>query len=90
MWQHRNGCQHSKDKPQNRLLRKALDSQVRDAIEQGSASVLPEHRHLFTKTLADWLTGVILEKQNWLDLMDTAQRKSYAHPQRHQESKRRF
>jgi hypothetical protein len=90
MWRHCNGCQHSKDNPQNRLLRQALDSQIRDAIEQGSALVLPKHRHLFTKTLENRLTGVILEKQNWLDFVDMAQPKANAHRQCHQELKKRF
>jgi hypothetical protein len=61
-----------------------------NATEQGSASNLPEHRHLFTKKLEDRLTGVILDKQNWLDFMDMVQRKAYAHRQHHQESKRPF
>jgi hypothetical protein len=69
---------------------RALDSQIRDAMEQGSASVLPEHGHLFTNTLEDRLTGAILEKQNWLDFVDMAQRKANRHCRRHQESKRRF
>jgi hypothetical protein len=90
MWQHGNGWQHSEDNPQNRLLRQALYTQIRDAMEQGGASVRPEHPHLFTKTLENRLIGVILEKQNWLEFVEMVQRKANAHRHHHQESKRRF
>ena len=90
MWQHRNGWQHSEDNPQNLLLRQTLDSQISDALEQGSDSVRAEHRHLFTMSLENRLKGLILDKQNWLEFVDMAQRKAIAHRRRHQESKRRF
>jgi hypothetical protein len=54
-------------------------------MAQGSVSVCPEHRHLFKKSLAERLTGLILEKQNWLDFVDMAQQKCAS--SRHQELK---
>jgi hypothetical protein len=36
------------------------------------------------------LAGVILEMQNWLEFVDMAQGKAYAHRRRHQESKWHF
>jgi hypothetical protein len=59
-------------------------------MEQGGASVRPEHRYLFNNTLEDRLTGVILEKQNWLEFVDMAQLKANAHPCCYQESKGSF
>jgi hypothetical protein len=90
MRQHRNGWQQNEDNPQNLRRSIELNSQIRDAFLQGSSTVRPEHRHLFTKPIEERLQGPLLERTNWLEFFSLAQRKARAHQSRRRESKRRF